>query len=89
MEQNRWDIEEQAILGIFSFNKFIMWNDIHNNADKLVQNKIVSSLISGKAQWDVESNQFLPEDLDVKYHPSEIILPISADSSQLECNLCS
>ena len=83
MEQNRWDIEEQAILGIFSFNKFIMWNDIHNNADKLVQNKIVSSLISGKAQWDVESNQFFPEDLDVKYHPSEIILPISADSSQL------
>ena len=84
MEQNRWDIVEQAILGIFSFNKFIMWNDIHNNADKLAQNKIVSSLISGKAQWDVESNQFLPEDLDVKYHPSEIILPISADSSQLE-----
>ena len=83
MEQNRWDIEEQAILGIFSFNKFIMWNDIHNNSDKLVQNKIVSSLISGKAQWDVESNQFFPEDLDVKYHPSEIILPISADSSQL------
>lgn len=83
MEQSRWDIEEQSILGIFSFNKFIMWNDIHNNADKLVQNKIVSSLISGIAQWDVESNQFLPEDLDVKYHPSEIILPISADSSQL------
>jgi hypothetical protein len=84
MEQDHWDIEEQAILGIFSFNKFIMWNDIHNNADKLAQNKIVSSLISGKAQWDVESNQFTPADLDVKYHPSEIILPISADSSQLE-----
>ncbi len=84
MQQSRWDIEEQAILVIFSFNKFIMWNDIHNNADKLSQNKIVSSLISGRAQWDVESNQFTPVDLDVKYHPSEIILPISADSSQLE-----
>lgn len=83
MGQNRWDIEEQAILGIFSFNKFIMWNDIHNNADKLSENKIVSSLISGKAQWDVTSNQILPEDLDLKYHPSELILPISADSSQL------
>lgn len=84
MEQKRWDIEEQAILGIFSFNKFIMWNDIHSNADKLIENKIISSLVTGKAQWDVESNQFTPEDLDLKYHPSELIIPISADSSQLE-----
>lgn len=84
MPMNRWDVEEQAILGTFSFSKFIMWNDIHNNADKLQQNKIVSSLISGKAQWDVESNQLFAEELDKKYHPSEIALPISADSSQLE-----
>lgn len=82
--QDRWDVEEQAILGIFSFNKFIMWNDIHNNAEKLIQNKIVSSLISGQAKWDVEENQFSGEELDKKYHPSELILPISADSSQLE-----
>ncbi|MFA5816260.1 MAG: DUF3320 domain-containing protein [Bacteroidales bacterium] len=84
MPQNRWDVEEQAILGTFSFSKFIMWNDIHNNANKLIRNKIVSSLISGKAEWDVESNQFTEEELDKKYHPSEIALPISADSSQLE-----
>jgi len=84
MQQNRWDIEEQAILGTFSFSKFIMWNDIHNNSNKLIQNKIISSLISGKAQWDVESNQFSSEDLDKKYHPAEIALPISADSSQFE-----
>ena len=32
--QRKWDVEEQAILGIFSFNKFIMWNDIHNNAQQ-------------------------------------------------------
>ncbi len=29
-----------------------MWNDIHNNANKLVQNKIVSSLINGKIEWE-------------------------------------
>ncbi len=84
MLQKRWDVEEQAIVGIFSFSKFIMWNDIHNNAKQLFQNKIVSSLISGKAEWAVESNQFSFEDLDKKYHPSEIMLPVSADSSQLE-----
>lgn len=40
MAQDGWDIEEQAIIGNFSFSKFIMWNDIHHNADKLCQNKI-------------------------------------------------
>ena len=25
--QRKWDVEEQAILGIFSFNKFIMWKE--------------------------------------------------------------
>ena len=55
--QRKWDVEEQAILGIFSFNKFIMWNDIHNNAPKLVQNKIVSSLINGKIEWDAVTEE--------------------------------
>lgn len=83
MSQSRWDVEEHAFLGIFSFSKFIMWNDIHNNADKLIENKIVSSLVSGKLEW--ESEELDSEtDLDSKYHPSEIALPISADSTQLE-----
>lgn len=83
MSQPRWDVEEHAFLGIFSFNKFIMWNDIHNNADKLTDNKIVSSLVSGKLEW--ESEEVASEiNLDSKYYPSEIALPISADSTQLE-----
>ena len=28
-EQERWGIEGQCILGLFSFSKFLMWNDIH------------------------------------------------------------
>lgn len=35
MNEKRWDVEEQAILGTFSFSKFIMWNDIHSNAEEL------------------------------------------------------
>lgn len=83
MSQSRWDVEEHAFLGIFSFSKFIMWNDIHNNADKLIDNKIVKSLVSGKLEWEPED--FITAiDFDKKYHPSEIALPISADSTQLE-----
>lgn len=84
MMQKRWDVLEEAILGIFSFNKFIMWNDIHTNSDKLARNKIVAGLISGKAEWDTELDQVSAEGSDKLHHPSEFALPISADSSQFE-----
>ncbi len=84
MSQARWDIEEEAFLGTFSFNKFIMWNDIHNNADKLKENKIVASLISGKLEWEINETLLEESNLDLEYLPSDIALPISADSSQLE-----
>jgi hypothetical protein len=87
MAKPRWDVEEQAFLGTFSFSKFILWNDIHNNADKLIQNKIVKSLITGKLEWNDQKELELTEINDI--NPSEISLPISADSSQLEAILSS
>lgn len=82
--QRKWDVEEQAILGIFSFNKFIMWNDIHNNAHKLIQNKIVSSLINGKIEWEAATEEIDAAYMDKQLSPADIVLPIIADSSQLE-----
>lgn len=82
--QPKWDVEEQAILGLFSFNKFIMWNDIHNNSHKLIENNVVSSLMNGKIEWSVEESNIDAKALDSNMLPDEIILPISADSSQLE-----
>ena len=82
--QRKWDVEEQAILGIFSFNKFIMWNDIHNNAPKLTQNKIVSSLINGKIEWNAITEEMDASYMDRQLSPADIVLPIIADSSQLE-----
>lgn len=86
MNQRRWNVEEQAILGIFSFSKFIMWNDIHNNADKLCKNKIVKSLISGVIEWNTGDD--IDFNLDKDFKPADIALPISADSFQMEavCN---
>ena len=82
--QRKWDVEEQAILGIFSFNKFIMWNDIHNNDPKLTQNKIVSSLINGKIEWNAITEEMDASYMDRQLSPADIVLPIIADSSQLE-----
>ncbi|MEO6833493.1 MAG: DUF4011 domain-containing protein, partial [Chitinophagaceae bacterium] len=87
MAQARWDVEEQIVLGTFSFSKFILWNDIHNNSKHLLKNKIVASLVSGKLEWQVAPEQ--PRDLDIAFSPSSIALPISTDSSQLEAVISS
>ena len=84
MEQRNWDVIEQAVLGNFSFNKFIMWNDIHNNSDILCESPIVSSLMSGVVDPSVNVEITETEDLDKKFRAGDILLPISADSSQIE-----
>ncbi|WP_127492911.1 DUF3320 domain-containing protein [Paenibacillus glycanilyticus] len=76
----RWDVEETAYLGLFSFGQFVMWNDIRTHADKLARNKIVASLMEGQLKWEEQPEETTPLDLD---HPTRLSIPISADSSQL------
>ena len=83
MSQPRWDIVDYAFIGQFSFNRFIMWNDIRNRADELAKNKVVASLISGKTEWAGDDLYISPLDLDNKVAPSDLVVPLSADSSQL------
>ncbi len=83
MPQKRWDIEEFAFLGQFSFSRFIMWNDIRTRADDLAKNKVVASLMSGQTEWESEEEDLSPHTLDEKLLPSDMAVPMSADSSQL------
>ncbi|WP_295154578.1 DUF4011 domain-containing protein, partial [uncultured Ruminococcus sp.] len=82
MSRSRWDIDEYAFIGQFSFNRFIMWNDIRNRADELAQNKVVASLISGKTEWEGSDITSTPNELD-SIPPADLAVPVAADSSQL------
>jgi superfamily I DNA and/or RNA helicase len=88
MTQKGWDVEEQCFLSTFSFSKFILWNDIHNNAADLLKNKVVRSLVSGKLEWQPANNNSF-NDLDKDIHPANLSLPISSDASQLEAIITS
>ncbi|MBO4877781.1 MAG: DUF3320 domain-containing protein [Ruminococcus sp.] len=83
MAKSRWDIEEYAFIGQFSFNRFIMWNDIRNRAEELAANKVVASLMSGKTEWESEDLNIAPLELDTKIAPADLAVPVAADSSQL------
>lgn len=83
MNKKRWDVENYAFIGLFSFSRFIMWNDIRNRSEDLSQNKVVSSLISGKMEWQPIDTEVYEESLDDLIMPSDLAIPSSADSSQL------
>ena len=78
MEQKNWDVLESAYIGIFSFSQFVMWNDIRSRYDDLAKNKIVSSLMEGRLQWEAEEMS-IGEEVD----ENGVFLPMSADASQL------
>lgn len=83
MSRKNWDVEELAFLGQFSFSRFIMWNDIKSRSSDLATNKVVASLMSGKAEWKFEDISLCASELDADVLPSDMAIPASADSSQL------
>ena len=84
MELKNWDIVEEAVLGNFSFNKFIMWNDIHSHGDILNKSPIVRSLMNSIVDEELNAEIGVSGNLDETIKAGDIILPISADSSQIE-----
>lgn len=77
-----WDILEQVVLGNFSFNKLILWQDLSKYAVEIEKSTIVKSLIDGRLSemLDITGN---PENLEL-LPSSKLTLPIATDNSQLD-----
>lgn len=82
--QKRWDVIEESMLGLFSFNKFVMWHDIHSNADKLRENVVVASLIDNQDKQESDSTIVDARDIDKENAPMDFAIPLEVDSSQME-----
>lgn len=83
-ERTDWKVTVDSYLGLFSFSKFVMWSDIHNHKDKLMSNEIVRSLIEGRLLLRDVTSPADARRMDKEKMPSDIALPVDADSSQLE-----
>lgn len=81
--KKRWDVEEECILGVFSFSKFLMWNDIHNHRQELLENNIVCSLVEQKLTFTPSQVISELKDKDKEVKPSDLALPVPVDSSQM------
>ena len=83
-EQKNWMVLDEASLGLFYFNKFVMWNDIHTNAEKLKENEVVKSLMEGRVALKDSGEAVDARDVDKKNQPMDFCIPIDVDSSQME-----
>jgi KaiC/GvpD/RAD55 family RecA-like ATPase len=83
-EQKNWRVEEDSVIGIFSFTKYVMWNDIHKHSQAMVSNDLVHSIIEGRLLVNDNTPQADARDMDTRLRPDILAIPVEADSSQLE-----
>ena len=75
-----WSVIDACVLGMFSFSKFVMWNDLRLHREELAKNDIVRSLLDGHLSWTYED---MEKSADEFKGDDNILLPITADNSQL------
>ena len=83
VNQKRWDVEEESILGVFSFSKYLMWNDIHNHREELMQSDVVRSLVEQKLTFTPSEVVSDLKNTDKSLRPEALALPVPIDSSQM------
>lgn len=88
-----FEVVEDLCLGTFSFAKYLMWKDLVDRSDALLQNRLVKHLLERKSQTEGEGlasgDYTAPDELDQKYDPANIFAPLPADSSQLAAVIAS
>ena len=79
-----WAVEERCMLGMFSFSKFLMWKDLAERADSLLQNPVVRQLAADSRGRFPEQVGFpVLQSLDSDVDAHKVYTPLAADSSQL------
>lgn len=78
-------LEESSTISLFSFAHFVMWSDLRGHRESMLTHPIISSLVSGEAEWKEPTSEKLTAPLlDEKLKPSSLAVPLPADSSQIE-----
>ncbi|SFF64827.1 AAA domain-containing protein [Halobacillus alkaliphilus] len=86
MQMKNWDVHESASIGVFSFSKFVMWNDLVNHSEVLKENKIVKSLIEGNYTHNKDES-FTDSLTRQEDEEAKVYAPLSSDGSQKEAIL--
>jgi very-short-patch-repair endonuclease len=84
LEVDRWEVIEEAWIGLFSFNKFLLWRDLDERAPLLLENRVVKHLVESPNQpFEPEGKFPDPARLDEERRAGQTFCLRDADSSQL------
>ena len=79
LNMKRWEVLNEVYLASFSFARFAMWNDVRKNIDKFRKNPLIRSLLDNRLEIP---NHVFENKAEDDYPPTEILCPLTADSSQ-------
>jgi very-short-patch-repair endonuclease len=78
------EVVEEVVLSTFSFAKYLMWKDLADRTDALKTSPFVRHVIDTPREPYRGGATFLdPRRIDREVHPSGILAPLNADSSQI------
>ncbi len=84
VEIDRWEVVDEAQIGLFSFTKFLMWRDLDEHAATFLKNPTIQLLLSEERHDGGGDEGFIElADLDTARPVTDILCPLDADASQL------
>lgn len=85
---NGWTVRDDAALGLFSFQKYVMYRDLLDNEDRISRHPMIRSLAHGRLVEEVrDSDPDVPEPsaLDAAQPPASTLSVLDSDASQRQC----
>ncbi|MBI3946754.1 MAG: DUF3320 domain-containing protein [Armatimonadetes bacterium] len=87
VQARKWAVEPKAVLGLFSFHKLVMYQDLQANEGRVKVHPVVQSLVGGHPHDGLQGDIPHEKDLDSLQEPEEVFQILDADSSQQQCIL--
>lgn len=83
LEQDKWRIEENIFLSLFSYAKAAMVRDIIDNESLILENPILQALAGDLTAYQSDYKEPMPaHEMDARTKPEKIFQILDADSSQ-------
>lgn len=88
IKKPNWNVLEECLIGIFSFSKFVMWNDIHSHGEQMRRQSLI---VDALTESDIIQAEKVSDGtvLDEAVRPSDMCVPLPFDSSQLSAIMAS
>lgn len=87
--KKEWHISTEVALGIFAFDKIVIWKDLTDHEEVFRLHPFFNHLADRKGLYDDGIEVFSPEEVESYIKPDRLFCPLSADASQMAAVLYS